>query len=349
LGEAFLAPGLLVLDRDLAADSSDGRIPDRRFATTNDDAIQGWSDTTMHLRNDSSRGLCLATMIVLAATQVRAAAQDDPQTQPAILGTPVPTTGGLANGEWARNGSCECAPTMFAPRRSLTLKFIPYFWLTEMDGEVTIRGETAPAFVSMGEMWDLFTHDLNMAFLGQFEAKYGRVGLLANGVYLDLSPGGEVRGLQFNSSYAQTIIDLVMTYDLLGGDESSNCGRSAQFELLAGARYNSLNGDISLTGPRGNTVSVGGAEAWTDLIVGARAHVPLNERLALLCRADVGGFGINGCSQLTWNVEAAAEYQYSERTSLFAGYRLLRIDYTRGDFGYDMRIDGPMAGFVFKF
>jgi len=303
----------------------------------------------MHLQRIGSLGLCVTTIVTLAASQTRAAAQETPQTQPAIPVTAVPTGSQLVNGEWALNSCCECAPTMCTPQRSLTLKFIPYFWLTEMDGDVTIRGETAPAFVSMGEMWDLFTHDLNMAFLGQIEAKYGRVGLVANGVYLDLSPGGEVRGLQFNSSYAQTIIDLFMTYDLLGGEQASCCGRNARLELLAGARYNSLNGDISLTGPRGNTVSLGGAEDWTDLIVGARAHVPLNERLAFLCRADVGGFGINGCSQLTWNVEAAAEYQYSERTSLFAGYRLLRIDYTRGDFAYDMRIDGPMAGFVFTF
>ena len=299
----------------------------------------------MHLRASISHCLCLATMVTLAG-QGQAAAQENPQSQSAIpaAGMSSPTTF-----ESGGNCPCESPPCLCAPERSLTLKFIPYLWLPEMDGNVTIRGETAPAFVSVGELWDLFTHDLNMAFLGQIEAKYGRVGLVANGVYMDLSPGGEVRGLQFNSSYAQTIIDLFATYDLLGGDQSCNCGRSAQFELLAGVRYNSLNGDITLTGPRGNTVSRSGAEDWTDLIVGARGRFPLNERLALLARADVGGFGINGCSQLTWNVEAAAEYQCSKRASVFAGYRLLKIDYTRGDFGYDMRIDGPMAGFVIAF
>jgi len=304
----------------------------------------------MRIRINSCSGICCAAFIAMAASQARLGAQETPQT-PVMLPAAAPLVESIsASGEHsAANVPCDCVPALCKPQRSLTLKFIPYLWITEMDGDVTIRGETAPVFVSMGELWDLFTHDLNMAFLGQFEAKIGRVGLVANGVYMDLSPGGEVHGLQFNSTYAQTIIDLFVTYDLLGGNESSNCGRSAHLELLAGARYNSLNGDVTLTGPRGNTVSKAGAEDWTDLIVGARASVPLNERLALLVRADAGGFGINGCSQFTWNVEAAAEYQCSNRASLFAGYRLLRIDYTRGDFGYDMRIDGPMAGFVFNF
>ena len=312
------------------------------------DSIQGWSYTTMRLRNYGSSSICLATLVALATSQGSASAQQSPQTQPATPVTAVPGATITATNEiWTSNGSC--VPEICDAPRSLTLKFSPYLWLTEMDGDVTIRGETAQAYVSMGEMWDLITHDLNMVFLGQVEAKFGRAGLLANGVYMDLSPGGEVRGVQFNSSYAQTIIDLAVTYDLLGGSESSNCGRSSQFELLAGVRYNSLNGDITLTGPRGNTVSDAGAQAWTDPIVGARTRIPLSDRLTFLGRADVGGFGISGCSQFTWNVEAAAEYQCSCRSSVFAGYRLLKIDYSDGDFGYDMRIDGPMAGFVFKF
>ena len=303
----------------------------------------------MQAPNSSLCGISCAALLTLAASDGRLAAQEAPKTlvvlPPLVAGS---SEADVVEG-MATTACCDSVPNLCEPRRSLTLKVIPYLWVTEMDGDLTIRNETAPVFVSMGEMWDLFTHDLNMAFLGQVEAKFGRVGLLANGVYMDLSPGGQVRRLQFNSDFTQSIIDLAMTYDVLGGGQSANCGRSAQFELLAGARYNSLNGVITLTGPRGNTVTDGGAEDWTDLIVGARTNVPLGERWSLLARADVGGFGISGSSQITWNVEAAAEYQCSERSSMFAGYRALWIDYTNGDFGYDMRIDGPMAGFVFKF
>jgi hypothetical protein len=298
---------------------------------------------------NSLLGICCLSMTA-AASFGQAAAQDNPQTS--ITLPAAATQGGVgpaSGGFLASNIPCEAAPALCEPSRSLSLKVIPYLWLTQMNGDITLRGETAPVNLSMGQVWDLETHDLNMAFLGQFEAKYGRMGLLANGLYLEVSPGTQVRRLQFNGEFSQTIVDLAFTYDLLGGEGSSACGRSPQLELLAGVRYNSLTGDVSLTGPRGNTVNAGGAEDWTDLIVGARAEIPVCERWSVLARADVGGFGISGSSQFTWNVEAAAAYQYSERTSLFAGYRALYVDYANGDFAYDMRLDGPMAGFVFKF
>lgn len=304
----------------------------------------------MRFRTSLYRGICCTTLMAAAASPTWAAAQEDMQTSITLPAASVSNAISPPSGEnLASAGPCENVPALCEPQRSLTLRVIPYLWLPQMNGDLTLRGETAPVNLSMGQVWDLETHDLNMAFLGQFEAKYGRLGLLANGLYLEVSPGTQVRRLQFNGEFSQTIVDLAFTYDLLGGGGSSACGRSPQLELLAGVRYNSLTGDVSLTGPRGNTVNAGGAEDWTDVIVGARAEIPVCERWSVLARADVGGFGVSGSSQFTWNVEAAAAYQYSERTTLFAGYRALYIDYANGDFAYDMRLDGPMAGFVFKF
>jgi hypothetical protein len=235
---------------------------------------------------------------------------------------------------------CDAGP-------QLELKFLPYFIVPRMNGDVTVRGVNAPVDVSLGRMWDLFTHDLNMAFVGQMEAKYGRLGFLANGVYMDLSPGGQVRNLRFDSDYEQTVLDLAITYEL-GSKADCQC-LVRRLEFLAGVRYNSLSGDLTVTGPLGNTASIGGTRSWTDPIVGLRAEIPLKPSWTLLLRGDVGGFGINGCSQFTWNAEVAMAYQWSDSCSLFAGYRWLDIDYARGEFAYDMQIDGPMVGLIFRF
>jgi hypothetical protein len=304
----------------------------------------------MQLRIDNGRPVILAAMISLAAALPSpVSAQENFQNSP----TPSIPIESPTPGAWTQGVPCENCPSICESGRSLELKIVPYLWLPQMNGDVTLRGETAPVHVSMGKVFDILTHDLNFAFIGQFEAKYGRVGLLANGLYMDVSPGAEVRRLQFNGDFSQTILDLALTYDLLGGDRRSACCRSSNLELLAGVRYNSLTGDLTLTGPRGDSVSAGGAEEWIDPIVGARAYVPLGERWAVQCRADVGGFGIGDSSQFAWNVEAVAECKWSERTSLFAGYRVLDIDYSRGvgdaRFAYDMRLDGPIAGFIFKF
>jgi len=72
-------------------------------------------------------------------------AQENPQPQPATTATAVPVA---SDGHWASNLPCECAPAICEKKRSLSLKIIPYTWLTEMEGDVTIRGETAEALVS---------------------------------------------------------------------------------------------------------------------------------------------------------------------------------------------------------
>jgi hypothetical protein len=233
------------------------------------------------------------------------------------------------------------------------VRFIPYFWLTQMHGNVTLRGETSPVDISFGKTWDIVTQTLDFAVVGQLEATYGSVGLLANGIYAQVSPGTQVRRLRFDGDFSQTVLDLAFTYDL--ADVRGACGlpHGARVELLAGTRYNSLTGIVTLTGPRGRTVTEAGATDWFDPIVGARVRLPLRAPWTLLLRGDVGGFGLGEASDFTWNIEAAVEYRWSERCSLFAGYRWLDIDRSKGTggdtFRYDMRISGPMMGFAIDF
>jgi len=135
--------------------------------------------------------------------------------------------------------------------------------------------------------------------------------------------------------------------DLLG----LPCG--SQFEMLAGVRYVALSAGLTVTGPRGNSVSASGTEDWFDPIVGCRLRVPLGERLTGQVRGDIGGFDIGEASRFTWNIEALLEIRCTERCSLFGGYRWLDIDQVSGDgrdrFGFDMNLNGPLVGFVLDF
>jgi hypothetical protein len=237
------------------------------------------------------------------------------------------------------------------PSPALTGKFTPYFWVTRMNGDIGKGPVTAPVHVTLGEMWHLITHEFQMGFLGQLELNYGRVGFLANGAYFELTPGGELQNLNFASTTSQTALDLVFTYNLLPTDNDP-CP-DPRWELLAGTRYYALTGDLTITGPRGNAVSFTGARDWWDPIVGTRVTLPLNEAWSVQARGDVGGFGINGCSRLSWNIELAALYHCSDRIDLMAGYRWLDANYRRGEgvdrFLYDVQSDGPMVGLTFKF
>lgn len=291
------------------------------------------------------RPICPRPMTCFIFTALLIQAQSSLQAQETFL--PVQAQSATASPPQA-----DCLAPCEQPS-TLRVKFTPYFWLTQMHGDLGLRQGTGEVDLSMGKMWDLVTHDLDFAFLGQLEANYGSFGFLANGVYFQLAPGREIRNLDFGARTSQTALDLDFTYDLLGNTtQSCGCPRT-RLEVLAGVRYYSLTGDITLTGPRGNDVNVGGARDWTDLVVGTRATVPLSDAWTAQARGDVGGFGINGCSRMSWNVELTAIYHYSDRVDLVAGYRWLDVNYRRGSgadrFVYDMQTDGPLVGLTFKF
>jgi hypothetical protein len=234
-----------------------------------------------------------------------------------------------------------------------SVRLVPYMWALSMEGDVTVRGVTAPVDVSIGKVLDLFLNDLNFAAIGQIEAKRGRIGFLVNGIYADVSPGSQIRRLDFSTRFRTSLIDVLATYELEGVHSWLSLPPEARFELLAGFRFNSLSSGLTVTGPRGNSATASGTEDWFDPILGARFRLPLCQNLTAQVRGDVGGFGIGEASQFVWNLEAILEYRCTSRASLFAGYRVLDIDYTSGSgsrrFGFDMTLSGPLAGLALDF
>ena len=111
-------------------------------------------------------------------------------------------------------------------------------------------------------------------------------------------------------------------------------------EVIGGARY--LNMDLDITQQPGllPRLQVAGTESWWDAVGGIRARHFLNDRLYLMCLADVGG----GSSDVTWQVLAGIGYQLNERTNLNLAYRYLSYDYANGGFLYDVDTQGIGLG-----
>lgn len=237
--------------------------------------------------------------------------------------------------------------------KSLNIRFTPYGWLTQQHGDLTIRDRTADVSVNFGKTWDLIWNDLNFMFLGQLEGNYGRAGFIINGIYSDFSPGTEVARLNFNGNMRQTILDTVLTYELDILPHWLGACSGARLEALAGVRYNCLTANVTLTRADGATATGSGHQDWFDPIIGGRYRLPLGDCLAFQARADVGGFNWGEASQFTWNIELTAEYKWSDRLSLMAGYRWLDIDRESGQgsmrFGYDINLNGPIMGLIFSF
>jgi hypothetical protein len=120
-------------------------------------------------------------------------------------------------------------------------------------------------------------------------------------------------------------------------------------EALAGARYTRFEGEIE------NGFNVDNDVDWLDPIVGARLTMPLTNRLFLLVRGDVGGFGISDeQSDLTWNFVGGIGYRWpisqTFALSLFGGYRIYDVDFEGESRNkLDLQFKGPIVSLTFHF
>jgi len=118
-----------------------------------------------------------------------------------------------------------------------------------------------------------------------------------------------------------------------------------RLDVLGGVRYWSLSTDLTVQGPMMD-VSADESEDWLDPLVGVRSRLPLGERVDLLLRGDVGGFGLG--SDFAYQLGAGLAWSLGERTELVVGYRHLDVDYDDG-FEYDVATSGPLLGLVLGF
>lgn len=214
----------------------------------------------------------------------------------------------------------------------------PYLWMAGMRGDVGIGRLSAEGVeTSFGDL----VKSLRAGFMGAFEARKDRFGILFDAIYMQLSESrpapapflGDVHARPTQQAYA--LAALWRVSDAPGVD------------LVGGARVNDLKLDIDLSAsplaPRGR--SVARSRSWVDAFVGARVQYPIAPQWTLVGYVDLGGGG----SDFTWQALAGASYEITPATLLKFGYRYLKVDYHRSDFLYDVATGGPYAGVGIRF
>jgi hypothetical protein len=137
-------------------------------------------------------------------------------------------------------------------------------------------------------------------------------------------------------------------------------------ELLGGVRYNwynsntSLAVDATLTGPAGQMqITRGGSFDMpfrlmvVEPFLGLRTGVWFTEKLNLLLRVDVGGFGFVAYNHVDSNLEALLGYKVHDNIRLEAGYRGRYYSFDKGSGSEGIKshgwYHGPVLGAVFSF
>jgi hypothetical protein len=211
---------------------------------------------------------------------------------------------------------------------------VPYLWGSAIDGDVTVKGETAPIDLSFGDIVD----DLDFAAQLHFEAGKGHWGLFVDTTYLDL-------GTDFETLVGTGHTDLTMTLVELAGYRRWGSDRRA-IDLLFGTRYWSLDASID---PAAAILSTrNGSDSWADAMVGARYLGKPGEHWLIAFRVDIAAGG----SEPSYNSSLLFNYVFTKLVSIEFGYRYLDEEYETGQgtsrSALDAALDGPMIGVGFR-
>jgi hypothetical protein len=173
-------------------------------------------------------------------------------------------------------------------------------------------------------------------------------------MYMKLTADAEVESIKGELEFKSLMVEFGAFYRV--GEFPVGGGRKLSLEVLAGGRYTYQKSQIRIsgTGPLALRLSDGMSEDWFDPIVGGRVILNLTEKLNLIAKGDIGGFGVG--SDFTWNAFGGIGYQFSlfgKDASIIAGYRALYQDYENGSgsnkFAYDATMQGPLFGLRIRF
>jgi len=214
-----------------------------------------------------SRALALLAAAALAAGAVVSNAETadpSPTPQGSTLFAPV--------GEWTRDSIFQpTAPFELVPGKNPDgwgLVIEPYLWTMAMRGDVGIKN-IGPAGVQAATRKLL--QNLDWGLMGRGELRHGRWGLLADGLYADLSGETNLRDVLYQSGsleLEQGLASAALAYRVIDD-------RRGFVDVYAGARYNylgmSLNLDRSTVGADalGQRIANGVASRINDRVTSA--------------------------------------------------------------------------------
>jgi len=223
-----------------------------------------------------------------------------------------------------------------------TFAFTGYFWASSLNG----KSSTLPPLpaTDIDLRFSDILKDLNGGIMGAGELRFDRWGVLTDIMYSKVTSGGDLPGPFFSAAEVRSL-SLTVQSDVLYRFYSN---QTVDFDLGAGVRYWNLDNKLTIKpGALNLRVDHSESEYWFDPVVAARVIARINDTWSVTLAGDIGGFDVG--SKLTYQVLGMVNYKWNENLTLHTGYRLLSVDYKKGDFLYDVRMYGPIMAFTYKF
>lgn len=221
----------------------------------------------------------------------------------------------------------------------------PYLLLPSIDGQTTIGRVGGDVSVDPGGIFS------SLQFGGMFHAEAHHksgVGVMADAAFMFLGDGASGRrGVgRVNADVFQGIFEIYGAYRFDLGQ--------TKLDAYGGARIWDIDTDIDVrAGPLSGEFE--GGDTWVDPVLGLRVQQRIASSWRLQVQSDIGGFGVGGSSDFSWNVMGGLAYDGWESTSVFLLYRALSVDFDSGTpgtasfFEYDAITHGPLIGVAVRF
>ena len=219
----------------------------------------------------------------------------------------------------------------------------PYLWLAGARG--TVAGPLGRGVSFHESVGDLLSH-LNIGLMGAAEARYGRVLLNGDLIWIRLSdskavPFPVLGAVSADARVGQFVWTSKLGYRLISGDHF-------KADANVGVRYWHLGQKLSFN-PSLLGINFNGSQSWADVLVGGRVQLPVGtgEKAVVNLFGDVGGWGAS--AKLDYQFGAVLGYKLCSKWTLQAGYRYLFVDYRRNGGVFNMITSGAILGATYTF
>ena len=215
----------------------------------------------------------------------------------------------------------------------------PYLWLAGISGDIRVGTNTVNIDkVSGGGL----TSQLDFAFATRFEIRKGKLGVLLDENYLNLTATGTgplgVGKTDVQPTY--NMFEAGVAYELYSSPNHNSSGSDPlppvfSLDVLGGIRYTHLG--VALTRP---LFSAEGSRNIVDGFAGNRIQVRPVPRFTLSGQYTVGAGG----SHFSWTASGTADYRIWKPFSVWGGYQAYGINNEKN--GKVVAFDGTIRGLL---
>ncbi len=232
----------------------------------------------------------------------------------------------------------ETPPPATAPDSDWSFSFSPYLWVAGVEVETTLDRSPPTTPPSTGR----FETKLSGGALLAAQVHYKSVGLWADFVWIQtttssVQPGPAFSAMDLKSDFYHSTVALSYVF---------HTPENFHAEVLAGARFWSVDAEIATTAGVLPGFTVSQKETWVTPVIGLDLGYDLNATWSLMAKGTVGVFDDNSDG---WEVMGGVTYRFGQTWSAGLGYRYLHEEYTKQRFTYFTNVSGVVLGVTCRF